>query len=94
MMFMLFVFLFVPTAFGTLSMPGRVQIAAELDARQLSPIGRWKTVDDATGKVTSVVLISEENGTLYGSIERLISLDPRDPNPRCTRCEGALKDKH
>jgi len=50
-------------------------------------------VDDATGAVKSLVLIWEENGKLYGKIEKLINPDPHDPNPRCKRCEGELKDK-
>src|SRR5215471_18013398 len=60
---------------------------------QTSPVGRWKTVDDATGRATSVVSIWEENGKLYGRIEKLIDPDPKDPGPRCNRCEGELKGK-
>src|SRR5271165_437004 len=47
-----------------------------------SPVGRWKTVDDATGKVKSVVTIWEEAGKLYGRIQKLVDPDPQDPNPR------------
>ena len=36
-----------------------------------TPVGRWKTVDDVTGKTNSVVDIWEENGKLYGKIDRL-----------------------
>jgi uncharacterized protein (DUF2147 family) len=60
---------------------------------QTSPVGRWKTFDEATGKATSVVSIWEENGKLYGRIEKLIDPDPKDPAPRCHRCEGELKGK-
>jgi uncharacterized protein (DUF2147 family) len=56
-----------------------------------TPVGRWKTVDDVTGKITSVVRIWEENGKLYGRIEKLIDQDPNDPDPRCMRCSGDLK---
>lgn len=58
-----------------------------------SPAGRWKTVNDATGKLDSVVVIWQENGKLYGKIEKLIDPDPHDPDPRCSRCEGELKNK-
>jgi uncharacterized protein (DUF2147 family) len=58
-----------------------------------SPVGRWKTVDDATGKVKSLVVIWEENRKLYGKIEKLVDPDPRDPNPRCVRCDGEMRDK-
>ena len=57
------------------------------------PIGRWKTVDDKTGEVNSVVVIWEENGTLCGRIEKLVHPSPQDPHPRCTRCDGDLKNK-
>ncbi|HJY81355.1 MAG TPA: DUF2147 domain-containing protein [Candidatus Binatia bacterium] len=59
----------------------------------LSPVGRWKTVDDATGKVKSVVVVWEQDRKLYGKIEKLVDPDPQDPDPRCTRCEGEMKDQ-
>jgi uncharacterized protein (DUF2147 family) len=58
-----------------------------------SPIGRWETVDDASGKGTSVVVIWKENGRLYGRIERLLNPDLQDPYPRCVHCEGEMRDK-
>jgi len=58
-----------------------------------TPVGRWKTVDDVTGNINSVVEIWEDNGKLYGKIERLINPDPNDPDPRCVRCSGHLKDR-
>ena len=57
----------------------------------VSPVGRWKTVDDATGKVKSIVAIREENGKLYGTIEQLF--DPPVPHPTCYLCTGDLKDR-
>jgi uncharacterized protein (DUF2147 family) len=56
-----------------------------------SPVGRWKTVDDVTGKVKSIVQIRERNGKLYGTIEKLF--DPPVPHPTCYLCSGALKDR-
>lgn len=56
-----------------------------------TPVGRWKTVDDVTGKINSVVRIWEVDGKLYGRIEKLINVDPNDPDPRCARCSGDLK---
>ncbi len=57
----------------------------------VSPVGRWKTVDDSTGKVKSIVAIREENGKLYGTIEELF--DPPVPHPTCYLCTGDLKDR-
>jgi uncharacterized protein (DUF2147 family) len=54
-----------------------------------SPAGRWKTVDDQTGKIKSIVAIREENG----KIEKVLDSDQPGPNPLCIHCEGDLKDK-
>lgn len=67
------------------------QAFASLSASRPSPVGRWKTVDDATGKVKSIVAIREQNGKLYGTIEKLF--DPPVPHPTCYLCSGALKDR-
>jgi len=56
-----------------------------------SPAGRWKTVDDHTGKVRSIVAIREQSGTLFGTVESLV--DPPVPNPTCYLCSGDLKDR-
>jgi len=56
-----------------------------------SPAGRWKTIDDATGKTKSIVEISEESGVFYGRIETLF--DPPVPHPTCYLCNGAKKDQ-
>jgi uncharacterized protein (DUF2147 family) len=63
------------------------------DASRNSPIGLWKTVDDVTGKVKSVVAIWEESGKLYGRVQNLVNPDPADPNPRCEDCTGEQKGK-
>lgn len=43
-------------------------------AQQLSPVGDWKTVDDKTGKPKAIVRVYENNGELFGKIEKI--LDP------------------
>jgi len=60
---------------------------------QDSPVGRWKTIDDATGKVKSVVEIQQSrDGSYAGRVVEI--LDTKDgPNPACDNCKGALKDK-
>lgn len=60
---------------------------------QSSPIGRWKTIDDETGKVKSIVEIQQmTNGTLQGRVVDVLSSD-RGPNPKCDKCDGANKGK-
>lgn len=57
-----------------------------------SPIGLWKTIDDATGKPRSLIRISNNNGELIATIEK--GLLPDDtPNDICDKCTGARKDK-
>jgi len=59
-----------------------------------SPVGKWKTIDDKTGKVESEVDVYQEGGKLYGKIVSLT--DPNDASgqpKRCTKCTGEDKDK-
>ena len=63
------------------------------DQTAKSPVGRWKTIDDITGKAKSVVLIWEEGGKLFGRVQKLVDPDPKDPNPTCDGCAGAQKGK-
>lgn len=60
---------------------------------QNTPVGRWKTIDDETGKVKSIVEITQaSNGTLSGTVVEVLQSD-RGPNPTCDKCTGANKDK-
>jgi uncharacterized protein (DUF2147 family) len=70
--------------------PALAQAAAQNQARN-SPVGRWTTVDDVTGKAKSIVAIYESNGKLYGTIETL--LNPPVSNPTCNLCSGDKKDR-
>ena len=54
-------------------------------------IGKWKTIDDETGKEKSIVEIFEKNGKVFGRI--LEVLDPEKKNKKCELCEGEDKNK-
>ncbi|HEY9547266.1 MAG TPA: DUF2147 domain-containing protein [Solimonas sp.] len=56
-----------------------------------TPVGTWKTIDDATGKAKSLVTIREDDGTLHGKVVKLFN--PSKPNPTCEKCEGKRKDQ-
>jgi len=59
---------------------------------QTGATGRWKTIDDETGKAKSIVEITQAaNGTLTGRIVELI--DPSRPNPTCDECRDDRKGK-
>lgn len=62
-------------------------------AAQQSPVGVWKTIDDATGKPKALIRITDNKGELRGKIEKLFREPGEDPNPKCEKCEGALKDQ-
>ncbi len=62
-------------------------------ADEPTPVGRWTTIDDKTGKPSSVVQIWEEDGKLKGKVESVVVAPGEDPDPKCTKCEGALKGK-
>jgi len=53
--------------------------------------GKWKTIDDVTGKEKSYVEIYENNGKIYAKILELLT--PGDENKICDLCEGENKDK-
>ena len=68
-------------------------LPALADAPSPSPAGKWKTFDDASGNAKSVVTIWEANGTLAGKVEKVLDASRDEPNPKCSRCEGDLKDQ-
>ena len=60
---------------------------------QEGAVGRWKTIDDSTGKPKSVVEIYETaDGTLAGRVVAVLDLK-NGPNPLCTECEGPNQGK-
>lgn len=67
--------------------------ATTLAQAQNSPIGRWRTIDDATGKPKSLVEIYQANdGTLAGRVVEILDLK-KGPDPLCTECDGRNRDK-
>jgi uncharacterized protein (DUF2147 family) len=53
-----------------------------------SIIGKWKTIDDETGKAKSIVKIYEQNGQIYGKIIELFRTPEEEQNPICEECKG------
>jgi uncharacterized protein (DUF2147 family) len=81
--------------FLLVSMPsfsGLTSLADAPSPSEATPVGRWRTVDDATGKDKSLVVIWEEQGKVYGRIERILDPSAHDPDPRCGHCQGELKN--
>ncbi len=54
-------------------------------------LGKWKTVDDETGKALSVIDIYEKGGKIYGRVHDI--LEPKNKKRVCEKCSGDEKDK-
>jgi hypothetical protein len=54
-------------------------------------LGKWKTVDDITGKEKGIVEIYEKNGKFYGKIVEIF--EAQHKNRKCEKCTGEDKDK-
>jgi uncharacterized protein (DUF2147 family) len=48
--------------------------------------GRWKSVDDATGEVKSIVEIFETGGKVFGKVVQIFPKPGDDPDPVCDKC--------
>jgi uncharacterized protein (DUF2147 family) len=74
-------------------MPAALAAVLALPAwAQMTPVGRWHTIDDQTKEVKSEVVISEQDGVLTGRIDKLLRKGA-DPNRRCTECTDDRKDQ-
>lgn len=72
--------------------------SAAVYATNDTPVGTWKQVDDVSGKVKSLIQITETDGKLQGKVLEVMNLSPEEiardgQHPRCHACEGDLKDK-
>jgi uncharacterized protein (DUF2147 family) len=56
--------------------------------------GKWKTIDDETGKPKSIVEIYKKtDGKLYGKIVKLYREKGENPDPICDDCTDYRKNK-
>jgi uncharacterized protein (DUF2147 family) len=60
-------------------------------AQQPTVIGKWKTIDDETGKAKSIVEIYEKSGKIYGKVAAILEAEHRDKV--CLNCSGEDKNK-
>lgn len=58
---------------------------------QESVLGKWKTIDDETGKALAVIEIFEKDSKIFGRV--LEVLNPKNRNHICSNCDGEEKDK-
>ncbi|MGN6091334.1 DUF2147 domain-containing protein [Luteibacter jiangsuensis] len=57
-----------------------------------SPVGKWKTIDDKTHEVKSIVEITENGGLLEGKVLQVLKSE-HGPHPVCSECSGERKNK-
>lgn len=53
--------------------------------------GKWKTIDDETGKPRSIVDVYEKDGKVFGKIIELFRSPDEDPDPLCEECTDHRK---
>lgn len=53
--------------------------------------GKWKTINEETGKPNSIIEIYEEDGVVNGKVVRILKESDRDR--LCFNCAGDLKDQ-
>ncbi len=68
-------------------------VLAQAPSTQNTPVGTWRTIDDKTGKVKSIVEIyPSADGSLSGKVLKVLDSD-QGPNPICDECKGANHNK-
>lgn len=70
-----------------------VLLSLAATAAAQTPEGRWKTIDDETGKVKSIVEITRaRDGRFQGRVVEILS-SSKGPEPTCDDCKGANKGR-
>ncbi|HEY1268416.1 MAG TPA: DUF2147 domain-containing protein [Candidatus Binatia bacterium] len=78
--------LFVEIFFLTFSFP--------LYASDLStPVGKWMTIDDKSGKPGGIIRIEQVDGQYKGWIEKIFPDSDEHSNPKCVYCDGERKNQ-
>ncbi len=58
-----------------------------------SPVGLWRTVDDRTGEVRSIIRIWLEQGKLFGRVEKSFPRPGEPKNPLCEKCPPPFRGR-
>ncbi len=78
--------------FSLIAATGLLFGSAVVHAATDTPVGTWKTIDDATGKPKSIVQITSENGELQGKVLQVLN-SSEGPHPLCKECSGERKNQ-
>jgi uncharacterized protein (DUF2147 family) len=61
-------------------------LASAFASAQPSILGKWKSIDDKTGDIKSIVEIVERGSKIYGKIIKVFPKPGEDPDPVCHLC--------
>lgn len=59
---------------------------------QMTPVGSWHSIDDKTGELKSLIVVTESNGVLSARIEKLLR-KTADQKAVCKECSDDRKDQ-
>ncbi|QOI98358.1 MAG: DUF2147 domain-containing protein [Flammeovirgaceae bacterium] len=59
-----------------------------LSASGQTVFGKWKTIDDTSGELKSVVEIYERNGKVFGRVIQTFPKPGQNPDPVCSKCDS------
>ncbi len=65
-------------------------ISFNLYSQETSVVGKWKCIDDQSGKALAIIEIYEQNEEIFGRVEEI--LNPKNKELICEKCPG--EDKH
>lgn len=65
-------------------------ITAALFGDTVSPVGKWITIDEKTGKPRGIIEITDQNGVLNGSI---VGYYPRTGEPKVPLCQKCTDER-
>jgi len=64
-----------------------IMMTVTLSLAQTDILGKWKTIDDNSGDVKSIVNIYERDGAIYGKVTKIFPKEGDDPDPICDDCD-------
>jgi uncharacterized protein (DUF2147 family) len=64
-----------------------ILLATKPTTAQNAVIGKWKTIDDETGKERSIIEIYEKGSLLYGKVIKTFPLQGEEADPVCSKCD-------
>lgn len=67
--------------------------AAAAGGQASSPAGRWRTYDDKSGELKSIVVVRDVDGELQGYVEKVYSPPAPSEHPLCERCTGERRNR-